>query len=140
MNGFLKRVILSLDTLELNMLPVSVVSVVLSLSFVIHTRDEADLKPDVAALEKRFKVVKQRYNADKRQYVLQLEAKETSDDACHYEASFQDADDKELRTVKLEFDHGGRGTSKGEKYTATIKYPTKKGLEKVTQLVIKKSD
>lgn len=102
--------------------------------------DEADLKPNTKALEERFKITKQRYDAGKRQYVLLLEAKVTSDDACNFDVSFQDADDKELKTVKLEFDHGGKQTSKGEKYTATVKFPTRKALEKVTQIVIKKSD
>ena len=102
--------------------------------------DEADMKPNTKALEERFKITKQRYDAGKRQYVLLLEAKVTSDDACHFDVSFQDADDKEVKAVKLEFDHGGKQTTKGEKYTATVKYPTRKALEKVTQIVIRKSD
>jgi hypothetical protein len=102
--------------------------------------DEADLKPNVKALEARFKVVKQRYDADKRQYVLVLEAKESSDKPCKFDAVFQDADDKQVTTVKVEFDDGGNQTSKGEKYTATVKYPTRKTMEKVTGIVIKKSD
>lgn len=102
--------------------------------------DEADIKPDVKELEKRFKVTKQRFDADKRQYVFILEAKATSDEACHFEASFQDPDDKEIRSIKVEFDDGGKRTMKGQKYTATVKYPTRKAMEKVTQIVIKKSD
>lgn len=102
--------------------------------------DEADIKPAVKALEARFKVVKQRYDADKRQYVLVLEAKETSDKPCKFDASFQNADDKEITSVKVEFDDGGNSTTKGEKVTATIKYPTRKAMEKVTQIAVKKSD
>jgi hypothetical protein len=102
--------------------------------------DESGIKPNVKALETRFRVVKQRYDADKRQYVLILQAKETSDKPCNFDASFRDADDKEVKAVKLEFDDGGRQTTQGERYTATIKYPTRKTMEKVTQIVITKSD
>jgi hypothetical protein len=102
--------------------------------------NEADIKPDLKALESRFKVTKKRYDASKRQYVLILEAKVSSDKPCNYDASFQDADDKEVKSVKVEFDDGGQQTTKGEKYTATVKYPTRKTMEKVSQIVIKKSD
>lgn len=99
-----------------------------------------DIKPDLKALQKRFKVVKQRYDADKRRYVLILEAKVTSDAACNFDASFQDTDDKEVKAVRLEFDDGGKETTKGKRYTAVVKYPTRKTMERVTQIVIKKSD
>ena len=102
--------------------------------------DEADIKPEMKALEGRFKVVKHRFDAGKRRYVLILEAKESSDRACNFDASFQDPDDKEVTAVKLEFEDGGKQTTKGERYTATVKYPTRKTMEKVTQIVIKKSD
>jgi hypothetical protein len=102
--------------------------------------DESSIKPNVRALETRFRVVKQRYDADKRQYVLILQAKDTSDKPCNFDASFQDADDKEVKAVKLDFDDGGRQTTQGERYTAMIKYPTRKTMEKVTQIVITKSD
>ena len=102
--------------------------------------DEADIKPNLAGIEGRFKVVKHRFDAGKRRYVLILEAKETSDRACNFDASFQDPDDKEITSVKLEFEDGGKQTQKGERYTATVKYPTRKTMEKVTQIVIKKSD
>jgi hypothetical protein len=102
--------------------------------------DEAHIKPDLAAIEGRFKVVKHRFDVGKRRYVLILEAKETSERACHFDASFQDPDDKEITSVKLEFEDGGKQTKKGERYTATVKYPTRKTMEKVTQIVIKKSD
>ncbi len=102
--------------------------------------DEADLKPDVKALEARFKVAKQRYDAGKRQYVLVLEAKQTSDKPCHFDASFRDPDDKEVKSVRVEFEDGGKQTAKGERYTATVKYPTRKTMERVTQIVIAKSD
>jgi hypothetical protein len=102
--------------------------------------DEADLKLDVRALEERFTVVKQRYDAGKRQYVLVLEARLTSDQACHFDASLRDPDDKEVRAVKVEFADGGGQTTKGERYTATVKYPTRQTMAKVTQIVIKKSD
>ncbi len=101
---------------------------------------EADIKPALKALEARFKVTKQRYDPDKRRYVLTLEAKDSSDKPCNFDASFRDADDKEVTSVTVEFDDGGKQTKKGEKYTATIKYPTRKTMEKVTQIVIKKSD
>ncbi|MFT3882742.1 MAG: hypothetical protein QM703_24200 [Gemmatales bacterium] len=106
----------------------------------LRAEDESKLKPVVKALEDRFIVTKQRFDSGKRQYVLTLQARETSDQACHYDASFQNADDKEIKTVKLEFDDGGRQTVKGEKYVVTIKYPTRKTMENVTQIVIKKSD
>ena len=102
--------------------------------------DEADLKPDVRALEERFTVVKQRYDAGKRQYVLVLEARLSSDRPCHFDASFRDADDKEVRAVKVEFADGGRQTNRGERYTATVKYPTRQAMQKVTQVVLTKSD
>ena len=102
--------------------------------------DEADIKLDVKALEKRFKVTKQRYDADKRRYVFILQAKETSDKVCNFDASFQDPDDKEVKSVKVEFEDGGKQTTKGETYTAIVKYPTRKAIEKATQIVIKKSD
>jgi hypothetical protein len=106
----------------------------------VRAADEADIKPDLTALEGRFKVVKHRFDSAKRRYVLILEARTTSDKACHFDASFQDPDDKEITSVKLEFEDGGKQTQKGEKYTATVKYPTRKTMEKVTQIVIKKSD
>ena len=109
-------------------------------SSVVRAADEADIKPDLAGIEGRFKVVKHRFDAGKRRYVLILEAKETSDRACNFDASFQDPDDKEITSVKLEFEDGGKQTQKGERYTATVKYPTRKAMEKVTQIVIKKSD
>jgi hypothetical protein len=116
-------------------------AIVASLLLALGARgDESSIKPNVKALENRFRVVKQRYDVDKRQYVLILQAKETSDQACNFDAGFQDADDKEVKSVKVEFDDGGRQTAKGERYTATIKYPTRKTMEKVTQIVIKKSD
>ena len=102
--------------------------------------DEADLKPDVKALEERFKIIKQRFDAGKRVYTLVLEGKVTSDKACNFDASFQDADDKEVKAVRVEFEDGGKQTTKGERYTASVKYPTRKTMEKVTQIVIKKSD
>jgi hypothetical protein len=102
--------------------------------------DEASIKADTSGLGDRFDVSKHRYDAGKRRYVLNLVAKETSERPCHYEASFQDADDKEVTTVRLEFEGSGQRTEKGDKYTAYIKYPTRKTLEKVTQIVIKKSD
>ncbi len=103
-------------------------------------KEESKLKPDVKALEQRFKVVKERFDAAKRRYVWTLEAKETSELPCHYDAVFQDADDKEVTSVKLEFEDGGTRTMKGERYTAFVKYPTRKTMEKVTQVVVKKSD
>jgi len=103
-------------------------------------KDESTIKPDVKALEERFKIVKQRYDAGKRVYTLILEAKVTSDKACNFDASYQDADDREVKAVKLEFEDGGKQTTKGERYTATVKYPTRKTMEKVTQIVFKKSD
>ena len=109
-------------------------------SSVVRAADDADIKPDLAGIEGRFKVVKHRFDAGKRRYVLILEAKETSDRACNFDASFQDPDDKEITSVKLEFEDGGKQTQKGERYTATVKYPTRKTMEKVTQIVIKKSD
>lgn len=102
--------------------------------------DEANIRPNVRDLEQRFKVVKQRYDAGKRQYVWILEAKVSSAKACHFDASFQDANDKEVTSVKVEFEDGGKQTTEGEKYTATVKYPTRKTMERVTQIVIKKSD
>jgi hypothetical protein len=104
-----------------------------------EAKDESKIKPDVKALEKRFEVVKGRFDADKRRYVWVLKAKETSEEPCHFDASFQDADDK-VKSVKIEFDDGGSRTMKGEKYTAYIKYPTRKTMEKVTQIVVTKSD
>ncbi len=102
--------------------------------------DESKLKPDVKALEKRFKVVKERFDEGKRRYVWVLEAKETSESPCHYDAVFQDADDKEVTSVKIHFEDGGSRTMKGERYTAYVKYPTRKTMEKVTQIEVKKSD
>jgi len=107
---------------------------------VVRAGDEADIKPNAKVLESRFRVVKQRYDTGKRQYIFVLEAKVTSDQPCNFDASFQDADDKEVKAVKVEFDDGGRQTAKGERYTATIKYPTRKTMDKVTQIIIKKSD
>lgn len=102
--------------------------------------DEAEIKPDVKALEKRFQVIKQRYDPDKRRYVLVLEAKATSNQPCHFDASFQNPDDKEITTVQLKFDDGATDTVKGKRYTAIVKYPTRKTMEKVTQIVFVKSD
>lgn len=112
----------------------------LSATPAFQAADEANLKPDVKALQERFKIVKQRFDAGKRQYTMILEAKVTADEACHFDASFQDMDDKEVKAVKLEFEDGGKQTIKGEKYTASIKYPTRKTMEKVSQIIIKKSD
>jgi hypothetical protein len=103
-------------------------------------KDESKIKPDVKALEKRFEVVKSRFDPDKRRYVWVLKAKETSEEPCHFDASFQDADDKEIKAVKIEFDDGGSRTMKGEKYSAYVKYPTRKTMEKVTQIIVAKSD
>ncbi len=116
------------------------VGVSLILGSALRADDETKLKPVVKALEDRFIVTKQRFDSSKRQYVLTLQARETSDQASHYDASFQNADDKEIKSVKLEFEDGGRQTVKGEKYVVTIKYPTRKTMENVTQIVIKKSD
>jgi hypothetical protein len=102
--------------------------------------EESKIKPDVRALETRFQGVKGRFDDDKRVYVWVLEAKETSEAPCHFDAVFQDADDREVKSVKVEFDGGGARTEKGEKYRASVKYPTRKTMEKVTQIVIKKSD
>lgn len=102
--------------------------------------DEGEIKPDVKALEKRFKVIKQRYDPDKRRYVLILEATVTSNQPCHFDASFQNPDDKEVTTVQLKFDDGATDTVKGQRYTAIVKYPTRKTMEKVTQIVFVKSD
>ena len=106
----------------------------------VQAGDESDIKPNTSDLDARFRVVKQRYDAGKRQYVLILEAKDTSDKPCNFDASFQDADDKEVRAVKVEFEDGGRQTAKGERYTATVKYPPRTTMDKVKQIVIKKSD
>ncbi len=103
-------------------------------------KDESTIKPNAAAIEKRFKIVKERFDADKRRYVWVLEAKETSESPCHFDAVFQDADDKEIKSVQIEFDDGGSRTTKGEKSTAYVKYPTRKTMENVTQIVAKKSD
>ena len=103
-------------------------------------KDEAKIKPDVKALEKRFEVVKGRFDPDKRRYVWVLKAKETTERPYHFDAVFQDADDKEVRVVRIEFEDGGGRTTKGEKYTAQVKFPTQKAMEKVTQIVVKKSD
>ena len=43
-------------------------------------KNESTIKPDVKQLEKRFKVTKQRFDADKRRYVWVLEAKVSSED------------------------------------------------------------
>jgi hypothetical protein len=102
--------------------------------------DEANIKPDIKAMEQRFKVIKERYDPDKRRYVLVLEATMSSNKPCQYEASFQDADDKEVKSVQVEFEDGGRDTTKGQRYTAIVKYPTRKQMEKVTQIVVKKSN
>ena len=97
-------------------------------------------RPDVKQLEKRFKVTKQRFDADKRRYVWVLEAKVSSEDPCHYDAVFQDADEKEVTSVQIDFEDGGKRTTKGEKYRAYVKYPTRKAMEKVAEIVVKKSD
>jgi hypothetical protein len=102
--------------------------------------DESKIKPNVRALEKRFEVVKGRFDSDKRRYVWILQAKETSELPCHYDAVFQDADDKEIKSVKVEFEDGGTRTTQGERYTAFVKYPSRKTMESVTQIVVKKSD
>src|SRR5262249_26748004 len=103
-------------------------------------KDESKIRPDIRAFEKRFEVVKGRFDADKRRYVWILKAKETSEQPCHFDAVFQDAVDKEVRAVKIEFEDGGSRTMKDEKYTAFVKYPTRKTMEKVTQIVVTKSD
>lgn len=121
---------------------ISVVFVLVAAAFLAGQAeaDETKLKPDVKALEKRFKVSKERYDSAKRRYVWVLEAKETSEDPCHFDAVFKDADDKEVTSVKLEFEDGGRRTMKGERSTAYVKYPTRKMMENVTQIVVKKGD
>jgi len=103
-------------------------------------KDESKIKPSVSALEKRFKILKEYFDADKRRYIWVLEAKETSEAPCHFDAVFQDAADIEIKSVKVEFDDGGNRTMKGAKYRAVVKYPTGKTMEKVTQIVVKKSD
>ena len=45
-----------------------------------------------------------------------------------------------MKSIQVEFDDGGRETTKGQKYTAVVKYPTRKTMEKVTQIAIKKGD
>src|SRR5262249_48816666 len=103
-------------------------------------RGEAAIKPDAKALTARFKVTKERYDPDRRRYVWGLEAKESSDATCFFDAEFQDPDDREVTRVKVEFEDGGRQTVKGQTYRAEVKYPTRKTMEKVTQIVVKKSD
>ncbi len=105
-----------------------------------EAKDESKLKPDVKAFEARFKVVKGRFDADKRIYVWVLEAKETSDAPCQFDAVFRDTDDKEVKSLKVEFDDGGTRTDKGAAYRASVKYPTRKTMESVTQIVVRKSD
>jgi hypothetical protein len=103
-------------------------------------KDESKLKPDAKALEQRFTMVKQRYDEAKRRYIWVLEAKETSEKPAHFDAVFQDADDKEVTSVRIEFEDGGKRTTKGQRYNAFVKYPTRKTMEKVTEIVVKKSD
>jgi hypothetical protein len=102
--------------------------------------DEAKFKPNAKAFEGRFRIVKERFDSEKRQYVWTLEAKATSEDPCHYDVEFQDADDALVVSQKVEFKDGGRRTTKGEQYQAVVKYPTRKTMERVTRLVVKKSD
>jgi hypothetical protein len=102
--------------------------------------DESKIKPDAKAFAKRFEVVKERFDQAKRRYVWILKAKETSETPCHFDAVFQDADDKEVKAVKIEFEDGGSRTTMGEKYTVYLKYPTRKTMEHVTQIAVKKSD
>ena len=103
-------------------------------------KDEAKIKPDAKALEKRFKILKERFDPDRRRYVWVLEATLSSEAPCHFDAEFQDPDDKEVTSIQVEFEDGGKRTVQGEKYRAYVKYPTRKTMEKVTQIVIKKSD
>ena len=49
-------------------------------------------------------------------------------------------DGESVHVYRVEFDDGGSRTAKGEKYTAYVKYPTRKTMENVTQIVVKKSD
>ena len=102
--------------------------------------DEAKLRPDVQALDGRFQVKQARFDADKRRFVWVLEARETSAAPCLFDAVFLDADDREVMAVKVEFEDGGRGTEQGTKSRAWVKYPTRKTMEKVTRILLRKSD
>lgn len=102
--------------------------------------DEAKLKPDVQSLESRFQVKQARFDADKRRFVWVLEAKETAAEPCLFDAVFLDADDREVTTVKVEFEDGGQSTELGAKQRAWVKYPTQKTMQKVARILIRKSD
>jgi hypothetical protein len=103
-------------------------------------KDEAKIKPNVKALEKRFKVLKERFDPGPRRYVWVLEATTSSEAPCLFDAEFQDPDDKEVTRVPVEFEDGGKRTVKGQQYRASVKYPTRKTMERATQIVIKVSD
>jgi hypothetical protein len=117
-----------------------VVLVLPALAVAQGVKDEATIKPDVKALEQRFKVLKGRFDPGQRRYVWVLEATVSSEAPCHFDAEFQDPDDKEVTRAQVEFEDGGKRTVKGGQYRASVKYPTRKAMERVTQIVIKKSD
>jgi hypothetical protein len=119
---------------------VSLFAVSVSAQFVLAQVDESKLKPDSKGLEQRFKVMSIRFDAPKRTFVFNMEAKLNSDLACLYDAEFQDADGKRLFSRKLDFEDGGARTQKGDKDRAFLKLPLAKQMEKVMKIVIKKSD
>ena len=69
-----------------------------------------------------------------------LEATVSSEDPCLFDAEFQDADGRKVTSVSLEFEEGGTRTVQGERYRATLKFPTGKTMEKVTAIVVIPSD
>jgi hypothetical protein len=103
-------------------------------------QDEARLRPDGAALKDRFTVRSTRYDTDRRQFVWTLVAKVTAEEPCHYDVEFLDADDERVVSKKLEFKDGGTRTEQGKTYQAVVKYPTRKQMEKVAKVVVRKSD
>jgi hypothetical protein len=128
---------------EGNMRRVALTLVVFLLPIVLagqEAKNEGKIKPNAKALEKRFKILSERFDADKRRYAWVLEATITSEEPCHFDGEFQDSDEKQVTTVAVEFEDGGKRTEKGDKYRAYLKYPIRKTMEKVTQIVIRKSD
>jgi hypothetical protein len=101
---------------------------------------EASLKPDSRVLKEQFTISRERYDESKRAYIWVLVAKADIEGTPHFVARFRDADERAIESKDLVFSPAVSNAARGTKFTVTIKYPTRKSMERVESIEVVRND
>jgi hypothetical protein len=86
----------------------------------------------------RYRVVEERYEAAKREYVWLLESTEEYTEAPLFTGVFQDSAGVAIQKTGVRFDPASGYTAKGKRVRATLPYPNELTLARVRRVVVEK--